>query len=573
MNLRPSHPGTKIALLALLCLAGMQPAVATPVGRLSGVVVDGTGTPQMGATILVQAENHAGAAALQFLTNSKGVFSAERLLPGLYSVRVTLAGFLPAVQQHVRIDANLATMLKVELDSLFASIDRLRRKPMQQLDSDEWAWILRTAPSTRPVLRYEDGQITASNEPVSAEKAKPHKPMGHVELTSGSRHPGSVANQVDTPSSVFAYSQKLGNTSRLVMAGQVGYEQSAAAGFTATWLPAGEPGRGAETTLVMRQSNLGPGGPAFRGASMRQLNQHRIGDRVHIRYGADYTVETLLGRSSVSVRPHGELGVDFGSQWRAAILVASAPSAAPGQPSDLTVAQGNLESLPAVMWRNGRPVQDSGWHQELNVEHLLGAHASIVAAVFRDRSAHTAVYGRGGEVNPEFFHDVFSDTFVYDGGESNTWGTRVAYRQKINDEITTTVVYAWAGTLSPEEAASSVTLRDALQTSYRHSLAAHISGRIPKLGTRFSASYKWINGPAVTRQDRFGEASFDVDPNLNISFRQPLPEFLFFSGKFQAIADFRNLLARGYVPVSSGDGNVILLPAMRTIRGGFSFQF
>jgi hypothetical protein len=41
----------------------------------------------------------------------------------------------------------------------------------------------------------------------------------------------------------------------------------------------------------------------------------------------------------------------------------------------------------------------------------------------------------------------------------------------------------------------------------------------------------------------------------------------------EALADFRNLLAQGYVPVSTPEGVVLLVPSYRSFRGGLSFQF
>jgi hypothetical protein len=41
----------------------------------------------------------------------------------------------------------------------------------------------------------------------------------------------------------------------------------------------------------------------------------------------------------------------------------------------------------------------------------------------------------------------------------------------------------------------------------------------------------------------------------------------------QAVADFGNLLAQGYVPMTTRDGHVVLVSAYRTFRGGVSVQF
>jgi hypothetical protein len=183
-----------------------------------------------------------------------------------------------------------------------------------------------------------------------------------------------------------------------------------------------------------------------------------------------------------------------------------------------------------------------------------------------------AVYGRGGISHPDFYRDIFSDAILYDGGSSNSWGTRVGYRQKLTDDIEITGVYAWGGALEVVDPVAAVRLRDALETRYMHSLAARISAHLPGSGTTVVASYKWLSGPAVSHQDAFGESAMQLDPYFNLSIRQPLPMF-FMNGKWEVLADCRNLLAQGYVPVTGRNGQVMLVPAVRSFRGGVSLQF
>ena len=561
-------------LLLLTALAALPVHAAPPYGKLTGVVVDPAGIPQMGATVWVLAETAGGPAPLQLLTNERGLFSTERVPPGLYSVRVTLAGFLPTVQPHVRIVANLATILKIELDSVFSSLDRLRRRPDQPMQEDEWMWVLRTSPGTRPVLRLVEGEVVLEGETPQGETAKKQKPHGRMELTAGARRPGSASNLADAPSSAFAYEQKIGHNARLMFAGQVSYEHSAAGGFATMWLPSGEVGKGPETTLVLRQSKLGPGGPTFRGVRFEHSNQLALGDRVTLRYGAEYMLVTL-DRSASSLRPRAELTYRVSPAWRASFILASRPWSHAHLPSSaLQSALEELDAFPAVLVRDARPVLEGGWHEEIALEHVLGPNASLLAAVFRDSARHTAIFGRGSTNDPDYLQDFFSNAFAYDGGELSSTGTRIAYRQKFSDELEAALVYAWAAALVPDEMPSNAELRDALHARHRHSLAARVSTRLPRLRTQLVASYKWISGPVVSRQDPFGEIAFQMDPNLNLSFRQPLPSFSFLpAGRFEALADFRNLLAQGYVPMSTRDGQVVLIPAFRSFRGGVTFQF
>jgi len=562
------HGTFLLGLLATLVLATTAPAQSLH-GKLSGIVVDPQGVPQMGATVTVLPEADLAAQALTVVTNDRGLFSAASLRPGLYTVRVTLAGFLPAIERHIRIEADLTTLLKIQLDSVFSSIERLRERPAVPIEPDEWAWILRTSAATRPVLRLADGELVVAMSSASAETKPQRRPHGRLELTSGARRAGSPSNVVDAPGTAFAYQQSLGHTGRLLLSGQASFEHSAAAGFAAVWMPQGERGEGPQTTLVLRQADLGRG-LRFRGARAAHRSELALGERLSLHYGAEFLL-VGMGETTSSLRPFAELVYALTPNWRAALIFAARPWAGAGRETDgLESALEQLDAFPAVMLRDGRPVVEGGQHAELAVEHLLGPNTSVVASVFRDQARHTAVFGRGRLSDPDFLQDNFSTAFVYDGGAVAGWGTRLVLRHRFGENAEANVIYAWASALSPTEDRVEGEVRDSFVPRHRHSLAARLSARFESTGTRLSASYKWVGGTFLTRPDAYGEVVHQVEPFLTLTVRQPLP---FTGGRFEALADFRNLLAEGYVPITTPDGRILLIPALRSFRTGVSFQF
>src|ERR1700687_1839676 len=98
-------------------------------GKLAGVVRDAAGTPQLGASVDLISEAVGMAASRGLLTNTQGMFRGDKLAPGFYTVRVTLAGFLPTLEKHIRVASSLTTVVRIELESMFASLDQLRRMP------------------------------------------------------------------------------------------------------------------------------------------------------------------------------------------------------------------------------------------------------------------------------------------------------------------------------------------------------------------------------------------------------------------------------------------------------------
>jgi Carboxypeptidase regulatory-like domain len=543
-------------------------------GKLAGVVRDLAGTPQMGASVEVFAEAPGAGSSLDYLTNTQGIFRGEKLSPGLYTIRVTLAGFLPTLQQHVRINPNLTTMVRIEMESMFSALEQLRRQPnATQADADDWKWVLRSAAGTRPVLQWDEGAVVAANGDVR------RAPKILMQFTDGARRPGSVSNVAAAPGTAFAYDQKLGGAGSLLVAGQMSYEDSPAGGVATVWLPAGTIGSGPHTALVLREAKLGDTGITFRGMRIDQGGAVTLGDRVLLRYGGEYLL-VGLGRSVSSVRPRVSVEAKLGSSWRGKVVFASQPGApsvmesgAEDLPSALAKALDELDAFPALMWRDGRPVLAGGWHEEVSAERRIGENGKLQLAAFHEDNHHLAVFGRGnGLPAQEYFEDVFSSAFAYDGGATSSWGGRVAYREKINDDMEVTALYAMAGALVPAggDAAESV-LRDSLRMAPRHSIGINVSSKLPRTGGHITAGYKWVSGPAVSRVDSYGESLYQMDPYLHVSVRQQLPKFG--PGRWEAIADCDNLLSQGTVTIATKDGQVALVPAFRTFRGGLSLQF
>ncbi|MGC1484486.1 MAG: carboxypeptidase-like regulatory domain-containing protein [Candidatus Acidiferrum sp.] len=547
-------------------------------GILSGVVRDTAGTPQMGASVELIPESVASATPLDFFTNTQGVFRGERLAPGLYSVRVTLAGFLPTLDKHIRVSANLTTLVRIQLESLFASLEQLRRAPSSAAsEADDWKWVLRTATSVRPVLQWvEEDPLNAVNVDSDAVPAGPSR--GRLEFTDGARRPGSVSNLPASPATAFAYDQQIGPKSRLLLAGLMSYDTDSPAGGIATvWLPTGSLSSGPHTALVLRESKLGDTGPAFRGVRIEQGGSLAFGNRAVLEYGGEYVL-VGLGRPASSLRPRMRLDARISEDWQASLIFASMPTgpepleAADGETGNvLAAALNEMDAFPVLMWRNARPVLESGFHEELAAERKLGTRGRLQIAAFHDDNSHVAVFGRGNNLPvADFFQDVYSNGFSYDGGSSSSWGTRAAYKEKLGDDVELTAIYAFAGALTPSSAVAGP-LREVLRTAGRQSAGVKVSERVPRFGTRVTVGYQWIGGTTITRVDSFGDTLFDMEPYFHLGVHQQLPKFG--PGRWEANAECDNLFAQGYLTLNTQDGRLTLMPAFRTFRGGLSLQF
>jgi len=568
---------TAALVLSALFLSSASLLAAHNFGKLTGLVIDPTGNPQMGASVWLTPE-FAGGRAIELLTDQNGIFVGQRLRPGLYSVKVTLAGFMPSLQAHVSVGANVNTSLHVELDTIFASLDQLRRKSSKPGEPDDWKWVLRTSASSRPVLQLRDGTVVIAS---NSEYEKDDEPRVSVELSNGSVRPGSSSALPGYMGTAVSYDQRLGSAGKLLMAGEVNYNQAVpgvlGGSVASIWLPSGKFGEGPETTFTVRQIRVGDSGRSIRAMRFEHSEQAVLTDHVILEYGGEYLAGGFVGAMASSLRPHARLGIRLSPHWDAAFLVETDPDAY-GMREQASAEEPAIEALqtgPVLIWGKGNPIVNSGWHEEFVVSHEVGARGQFETAVFRDDSRHQAVYGTlSGSSDPSAsFINQFPGPLARDAGTAGFWGSRLVYKERLARNLEVAGVYAWAGALAPgDEGASVAALQQMLQTRYVHSLAARLAGKVPKSKTQFAASYKWINGTIVTRQDLYSEAAMAIDPNLSLSIRQPLPSFLM-AGHWEALADFRNMLSQGYASLETLDGRMLVMPVERSFRGGVSFQF
>ena len=142
-------------LLAGLLLLTLPVIAATPAklsGALAGSVTNTTGIPQMGATVLLF--NRQERLCERALTDAEGKFTFASLIPDVYSIRVSLPAFVTAFKDNILVQPGVRSLLNVSLANLFSSIQLVPPAPGDRaVMTEDWKWVLRTASSTRPVLR------------------------------------------------------------------------------------------------------------------------------------------------------------------------------------------------------------------------------------------------------------------------------------------------------------------------------------------------------------------------------------------------------------------------------------
>jgi len=535
-------------------------------GTISGYVHAASGIPQMGAMVEVLG---AAAHSLKVFTDENGFYSAAGLLPGVYNLKVSAPAFLPALREHVGLHAGGNTIVNVTLSTLFEAIQMApRRGPA---DEDDWKWVLRSV-SNRPILRVVDDHSPA----VIAESAKGDRELrGTLSFLAGS--PSEGFGSASDMSTGFSMEKSIFSSNTIGLRGNVGYGSSS----PATVLRASfrhKMDDGSEPLFAVTMRNL----PApditlhsFQALALTTADALTLGDILELKFGSELQTIQFMGRVT-TFRPFGtadfHLSPDTMLEYGYAT---SEPDNRLDKGFDSAPADSN-ESGPRVSMTGYLPTVEHAHHQELSLSHRIGKNNLQVAA-YTDRISDPALTGIGEFTtdNGNVLPDLYSGTFTYRGNDFHTRGVRLVLQRKLTSDITGTLDYEYGGVLdlaSPNESLESVSESSLVRN--RQSVAGKITGMVPKSKTRWMASYRWINGEALTPVDMFNASAGQADPYLNLFFRQPIPGTGFFPGHIEAIVDLRNLLAQGYVPVLGHDGHTVyLVQSARAVRGGVAFTF
>jgi hypothetical protein len=545
--------------LSLPAWAGQRPGV------ISGYVRDASGIPQMGA--VVEIGGSALAHSLTVFTDVAGFYSAQDLLPGLYSIKVSAPSFLPALEEKIGLQPGNVVHVNITLNTL---LNAIRVGPLRKpTDDDDWKWTLRSV-ANRPVLRVFD-------DPAASAELQGHDLKASLSFLAGSAA-GGYGSGSDM-STGFSVERSIFSASRVGLSGNVGYGDSLpTAVLRAMYSHALPDGSGPSMAVTMRR--FAPSDPNLHYAALQALavnvgDDFAMGDVLELRFGSELQTIQFLGRVT-AFRPYGSIDLHpspntvLSYEYATSLPNTRDEKGFDSAPADLS------EADPRVSMTNFSTRLERAHHQEFSVSRHIGNN-SVQVAVFSDRVANTALIGAGSVTTAGGYllPDIYSGTFTYGGDTLDSRGVRVVLERKFCSDLTATLDYAYGGVL--DLAKPDVELQEAQQwitTQRRQALAAKLTGTIPHTHTRWIASYRWVNGPALTPVDMFNASAGQSDPFFNLFIRQAIPTMGILPAHMEALIDLRNLLAQGYVPVVGQDGQTVyLVQAARSIRGGVSISF
>jgi hypothetical protein len=579
-------------------LASVSPAFpATPQkfsGSIVGVVSNGGGIPQMGASVLLY--DRFERLLVRVLTTESGAFGFDSLPPEVYAVRVSLASFLPAFKRNIQVQPGMQSLLNVNLASVFSSIELVAVSPGQSsLMSDEWRWVLRSSSATRPVLRLLPEWKESSHQKTATIFSGTR---GMVSVSAGDQTSQSSLGTQPDLGTAFAVATSILGQNQLQVAGNVGYSSVTGAPSAAfrTSFRRDVPGgiSSPEVELTMRQLCLplragaaflsglqNPDStPLLRTLSVTTLDQKQFGNDLRLEYGVSMDSVTFLDRMNY-ISPYARLTFDrgHGQVFQLGYASGTPPAQAFVREGETGIElEQNLAALamfPRIsLDRNAARIQRTSTI-EAGYRKKAGSR-TYSAAAYSDNISNAAItlLSPGGVLpSANLLPDLLTNGWTVNAGRYRGLGYMMSVAQELGSHFDTTLAYGSGPALVAKADGPVTDLQSAIGTSRRQSVTARAAGTLPATGTQFAVSYQWANVSALNPAHLYLTESLREDPGLNVQIRQPIPYFGGLPGHVEATAELSNALAQGYLPLIMDGRRMYLVQAPRSLRGGLSFVF
>jgi hypothetical protein len=558
-----------------------------------GSVVDTVGAPQMGASVLLF--NRFEQLVARTTSGVDGRFAFAGLPADLYSVRVSAAHFLPVLTNRIAVKAGLNSMLQIHLATLFSNVELTYTVPAGGMSND-WKWVLRSSPATRPITRFLAGDSASDETPM------------HSRVFSGTHAMVSVSggdsSLIDSDSAQsdlgtgFILSTNVLGKNQIQVGGNYAAGSMlgpAAMGLCAIYTRAPDGGFlvTPEVTLTVsqfdlmgQQSGVEPSNgsvPAVHAMSLSIYQTLDPVDNVHLEYGmtgesVDYIQHTSrvspFARVTVSAGLIGEVVASYSDGGRPEELLAHQPGDSAAreelQSNDIAGAANTLSRLPQLSYANGRLELQRTHSYELGLHKTAGSRTYSLSGFYENvADGRVNVAGDTDSLDPgDLLSDGVSKTAVYDVGHYTRNGLVASVSQRLNESLDISVAYGRMGGFTADAAQANF-----LRQSSHNVANANLNARLPRAGTKLSASYGWMADGAVIPRHGFTTQNTYISAGFNVIVRQPLPSLFGMPGRLEVTADLRNLLAQGYLPIGSDGHNVLMMQSPRAVRGGLNFIF
>ncbi len=546
---------------------------------ISGVIRDTDGVPQMGA--LVQALLPDATLAGSAITDARGHYHFN-LQPGSYRIRATAALLLPAIRERLQIGRGTRAVVDLTLTTVLAPNGWLpvARRSVSE-PSDDWMWTLRSS-ANRSILRLngpDDGVANdASGSVVSSSREESRRGASGGRITlkdsdggfgrGGSHNILMLTRENEDGSGAILRADLSGPRTPYPVAPSAeisaGVQRSTPLnGFSRAVLTySGHP------ELVDDRGNTG-----MQGATLRSVQRIELGDLLRIDAGSVMR-ESNLGGNALVVEPFMRIAARAGDD----VVIAYSMTRSRGTESadDLDRVQ---PAIPVAIYRNGHMQLETGSHHALSAQGKVRGGGTVEFAIYHDALHNPVIAGTGNLSATDLqiggiVSDPTTHTYRVAARDYNSAGVRFTAHQPITKSLQAGAEFTTGHALRGArlQNASLNQVLNGLQTGRVYAATGFIDGKILRTGTTIRSSYRWQPARSLTTVDAFRIG--DDGGYLSCSLRQSLGKTHFLPQGLEAVVDLQNLLAEGYQPFLSNDGQTLYLAQTpRTLQAGLSFSF
>ena len=555
-----------LALIAIgaIAYASVPAQAAAGRGSIRGIVMDASGSPLIGAAVVVLPDTEAATAdkvVRRASTDGEGKFTAAGIVPGRYRVKAEADGFKP-VELAADVKPNKVTVF----DSIFLRrITALADETSLNADSK---YAGRRARGT--IFHYDEvkqDSVSAKGDSTVALTARSTELHGAVNAFGQTTASGSTDGSAFGGAN-FAVSEQIGRDANLVLSGQVGYGNGAPQSLRAlTTAHAGDRHRvsvamGYGRFTFSRQSAT----PRLGQFSVSATDTWQVSGPVLIVYGLEFARFAERG-SGTSFLPRFGIALDAGARTR--VFAGLVPGSSSDTQSRVNLESGEIEfSEPKpVAITGGQPVMERSYRLEFGGEQILSDKSSLEVMAFLDTvSGHgvglLSIPNDASQAEPALRSEEQS---------GRTRGLRVVYRRHVNKVIDGSVGYAF-GEGQQLDRRGITTPANLFTNGLFHVVSAKLDANFVGTGTKISTVLRLSPGQALFAIDPFQGQISTYDPNISVSLTQELPSLSFIPGQWAAVIDLRNLLDQ-QGSIADERQELVASRFHRLVRIGLSLRF
>ena len=551
-----------LCLLALCCL----PALAEGPATVAGTVRDAQGQSQIGVLVQLLSPNNEILAAAY--TDQDGHYDLRTIYSGVFQLRASAAMFLPTIRQNLPVQMGAHMLVDLTLNTLTEALQWLPAHPRTASEpADDWKWTLRS-PSSRPILRiFDDGVGLSAGIPSPGETkhAALHNHVRAAAMNQSGVFAESGVHQVVTMEHTSPKDHEYLLRSDIVPAGAQFSSSTAATSFEQA------PGQTIHMAANYQwHSGLTSGSEQSPGtlgsADLRIAQTSQLGPDLKAEVGNELE-QVAWGGHVMGMHPFASLSLTPGESTTLTYALTTTPGFSSTEDTDTTI-----EHTPLAAPSSRGLELEHGLHQSLTWSHDAGPsvihvayfHDLVEDPVLQGMAAASALQSAGVTAGLDPTSGIFREV----GNSFTTQGLELNASHQFGD-VNACVSFTDANALTLSEG-------PALRPPPTHTANAQLAnlslhGVITQTGTHWTASYGAESHGVLVPLD-----AFSIDgpaPFMNVYLRQQIRGG---SGgnNLEAIIEVRNLLAQGYHPFLSPDGETLyLVQVPRSIQGGLVFSF